>query len=84
VPIDSEYTPEQLEYFREVNELINDRYYPLAEDARRTGQTMTSDFISHLVKVEVCAELEELAQVCAAPHPRIVDALPEAERVSHA
>ena len=45
---------------------------------------MTSDFISHLVKVEVYAELEEVAQLRTAPHPRIVDAVTEVERASHA
>lgn len=80
----SEYTPEQLTFFQEVDGLIEERYYPLAEQARVTGVTMTSDFISHLVKVEVYAELEEVAQLRTAPHPRIFDAVTEVERASHA
>jgi hypothetical protein len=82
-----EYTPDELKYFAEVNGLINQRYYPLAEEARKTGRTITSDYISHLVRLEVEAELNEVAQLRQAkPHPRAIGAIamPEVEELSHA
>lgn len=57
-------------FFEQYDQLVEERYRPLADHARKTGQTMTADYLVHLVRVEIRSELLELSShTQSAPHP---------------
>lgn len=66
-------------FYGDVQKLIDDRYEPLADQARTRGLTMTADYISYLVQVEVMSQLQELSEAMTSPHPRHTSAIMQDE-----